>query len=106
MADVKLARPVASFLGQCPLVFVIGLALTMAVTVIWEPTDEAIVFGSPERTLAYLDDSNTRIVEITATYLIVYGMERGFVRHLYANGARVVLPASAGGCLSRGTNPL
>ena len=34
-------------------------------------------------------------------YIIVQGQDSGFVRHLYAGGAWLVLPVIAGGCSGR-----
>jgi hypothetical protein len=98
--EVPIAHPVAAFAGQCAAVLAIWTALAAFITVVWEPAGEAIVFGTPERTLSFLAGSDTRIVELTSTYLIVHGNEPGFVRRLYAHGAWIVLPARAGGCLS------
>ena len=64
-----------------------------------EPTFDAMIVGPPDRTLAALAGSDTRIMELGDTYLVVRGSERGYVRALYANGAWLVLPARAGGCI-------
>jgi hypothetical protein len=78
----------------------VWLGLIIGLTVLVEPSRDAIVFGSPMRTLALLDNSDTRILSVGPNHLVVRGVERGFVRALYANGAWVVLPARAGGCLN------
>ena len=103
--EVRLARPVAAFAGQCATVLAAWTILAALITIVWEPTSEAILFGSPAHTLAALEDSDTRIVELTSTYLVVRGNEQGFVRSLYAHGAWLVLPARAGGCLSLAPSP-
>jgi hypothetical protein len=76
------------------------LALVAVITVVAEPMRDAVVFGAPEQTLALLTGSDTRIVDVQPTYLVVRGVERGFVRALYANGAWIVLPARSGSCLA------
>ncbi len=76
--------------------------MILAITAAAEPTRDAIVFGAPPSTLALLAGSDTRVVGIGDSYLVVRGAERGFVRALYANGAWIVLPARTGGCLGTG----
>lgn len=85
--------------------FVGWLAVLAGVTVVLEPTSDVVVFGPPERTLALLEGSDTRLTNITPRYAILRGTEPGFVRALYANGAGLVLPARNSSCLGlRGAN--
>ncbi|MGH6814249.1 MAG: hypothetical protein ACREC6_00935 [Hyphomicrobiaceae bacterium] len=76
--------------------------LLLAIAAFVEPTRDAVVLGPPVRTLQALAGSDTRIVDIGAVSVFVRGMEPGFVRALYANGAWLVLPARAGGCRNPG----
>lgn len=81
-----------------------GLALAgwfafLPLAMLFEPTWDAMIVGPPQRAIAALDGSDTRIMEIGSTYVVVRGTERGYVRALYANGAGLVLPAGAAGCI-------
>lgn len=81
-----------------------GLALAgwfafLPIAMLLEPTWDAMIVGAPTRAIAALEGSDTRIMEIGATYVVVRGTERGYVRALYANGAGLVLPARAAGCI-------
>jgi hypothetical protein len=78
-------------------------ALVVAITAVAEPTRDAVIFGDPRRALALLEGTDTRILDVGAHRTIVRGTAKGFVRELYANGAWLVLPARAGGCLGRQT---
>ncbi|MEQ1647113.1 MAG: hypothetical protein ABL898_00885 [Hyphomicrobiaceae bacterium] len=75
-------------------------AIIVGVTVVAEPTKDVVIFGNPQRTLALLDGTDLRIVNLQSSYLIVRGAEQGFVRALYANGAWLVLPARGRTCFA------
>ncbi len=86
-----------------------GLALAawfafLPIAMLFEPTWDAMIVGPPQRSIAALEGSDTRIMEIGATYVVVRASERGYVRALYGNGAWLVLPARAAGCIDL-TNP-
>jgi hypothetical protein len=80
-------------------VFVGWLAVLAGVTVVFEPTEDVVIFGPPERTLALLAGGDTRISDLRPHYAILRGTERGFVRSLYYNGAGLVLPAKNSSCV-------
>ncbi len=75
-------------------------ALLTGMTVLAEPTSDVVIVGPQALVLQALRGSDTRIVAAGENYMRVRGMERGFVRALYANGAWLVLPGRAGGCRS------
>lgn len=76
------------------------IATLPVIALVAEPTPDAIVFAPPHKLMGLLDGSDTRIVELNSTYMVVRGTERGFIRALYANGAWLVLPAREGGCIA------
>jgi hypothetical protein len=90
--------------GDCCRYGAIALAawsvLLAGVTVVAEPTPEVVIVGPAARALAALRGTDTRILDMGESYVRVRGMEPGFVRALYANGAWLVLPGRAGGCRS------
>lgn len=75
----------------------VWFAMLVVLTVLVEPTRDVVVIGPAG--LAALADSDTRIGDVGRLSITVRGMERGFVRALYAGGAWLVLPSRVGGCL-------
>ena len=69
-----------------------GLAL---VTLLVEPMHGAVAFNSGVVTMTR---ESSRLVDVGKGYVIVRGERAGFVRDLYAEGAWLVLPTTAGGC--------
>ena len=82
-----------------PAVFAGWLAILVAVTAAFEPTNDVVVFGPPRRTLALLDGTDIRITDVRPHMTKLRGTEPGFVRALYANGAMLVLPVKSASCL-------
>lgn len=82
-----------------PAVFAGWITVLVAVTAAFEPTNDVVVFGSPERTLALLDGTDIRITDVRPHMTKLRGTEPGFVRALYANGAMLVLPVKSSSCL-------
>ena len=91
----------ARFLGAALLVTSLWFAGLAAATALAEPTRRVAVFGPAETTLRALTQGDTRLVDGGTGYIIVQGQHAGFVRHLYAGGAWLVLPVITGGCWGR-----
>lgn len=89
-----------SVLSALPAVFAGWIAVLVAVTAAFEPTNEVVVFGPPSRTLALLEGTDIRITDVRPFMTKLRGTERGFVRALYGNGAMLVLPVKSASCLS------
>lgn len=75
------------------------VAVMALVTVTFEPMNDVLVLGPPERTLALIEGTDIRITDLRSHYAILRGTERGFVRALYVRGAGLVLPAKSVSCL-------
>lgn len=105
MAEGSLVRDLAAFARACTLALLAWIAMAAALTVFVEPTWDAVVISGTQDMAHLLEGSDTRIVDAPPGYLVVRGTEPGFVRALYANGAWLVLPARAGGCIARGLRP-
>jgi hypothetical protein len=77
----------------------LGVAIVTAVA---EPFEIVMVFGPAAATHAAVARSPA-IAFVASSQLayVVKSESPGFVRHLYANGAWLVLPANDGGCLAR-----
>jgi hypothetical protein len=76
--------------------------MVVSVTAMFEPTTEVIAIGPPELTLNALAGTDTRILSVSKSSVKLSGQDRGFVRQLYANGVRLVLPSLSGGCMGLG----
>ena len=98
---LSIGRRATRFLGAALLVTSIWFVGLAAATVLAEPTRRVAVFGPAETTLRALTRSDGRLVDGGNGYIIVQGQDSGFVRHLYAGGAWLVLPVIAGGCSGR-----
>jgi hypothetical protein len=88
-----------AFARLCVGAFAAWLAIAAVITFIFEPVPDALVVGGRTHMADLLAGSDTRIVDVKPGYMLVRGMEKGFVRALYSNGAWLVLPATPGGCL-------
>jgi hypothetical protein len=97
----SIGRRAARFLGAALLVTSLWFAGLAAATVLAEPTRRVAVFGPAETTLRALTQGEGRLVDGGTGYIIVQGQDAGFVRHLYAGGAWLVLPVITGGCRGR-----
>ncbi|HEY5830133.1 MAG: hypothetical protein ACAH24_22840 [Hyphomicrobiaceae bacterium] len=100
---LSIERRAARFLGAALLVVSIWFAGLAAATAVAEPTRMVAVFGPAETTLRALTQGDSRLVEGGNGYIVVQGQHAGFVRHLYAGGAWLVLPVTVGGCRGRVT---
>lgn len=89
-----------SFVRYALLALAIWAGVAAAITVIAEPTPDAMVIAPTTDLAVLLHGSDTRITDVQRGYVLVRGMEKGFVAELYRNGAWLVLPARPGGCLS------
>ena len=101
MTACSIERRAARFLGAALLVVSIWFAGLAAATAVAEPTRMVAVFGPAETTLRALTQGDSRLVDGGNGYIIVQGQHAGFVRHLYAGGAWLVLPVTVGGCRGR-----
>jgi|SRR5688572_7545079 hypothetical protein len=99
--SLSIGRRAARFVGALLLVSSIWFAGLAAATVLAEPTRRVAVFGPAETTLRALTRGDGRLVDGGNGYIIVQGQDSGFVRHLYAGGAWLVLPVVVGGCRGR-----
>jgi hypothetical protein len=91
---LPIGRRAARFLGA-------ALLVVLLATVLAEPTRKVAVFGPTEATFRALTRGDGRLVDGGSGYIIVQGQDPGFVRHLYAGGAWLVLPVITGGCRGR-----
>jgi hypothetical protein len=65
----------------------------------FEPSREVIAWAPPGRRAAITSEPSVSIVNGQGSgFLRLRGESPGFVRSLYARGAWIVLPATAGGC--------
>jgi hypothetical protein len=92
-------------LRQAALALGLWLAALLGITAVAEPTQNVVVVGPPQRTLSALDPRAARMLDAGSGYVLVRGLQPGFVRNLYANGAWLVLPARPGGCLGPERRP-
>jgi len=82
-------------------VMAVALFISLAgLTLLFQPTPAVMVFGSQERALGAIVQSDGLIVEQGNGFMVGRGERQGFVRDLYAAGALLVLPAVTGGCLA------
>lgn len=95
------AARVLRFAGAAALVLAAWFAGLAAVARWFEPTDEAIVVVDPARRAGLLSRAPVRALDAPGGVLHVRGDRPGFVAALYAEGARLVLPAARGGCRGR-----
>jgi hypothetical protein len=95
------ARPLEAGLAWLRVggIALVGWFAFLPFAMLFEPTWDAMIVGPPQRAIAALEGSDTRIMEIGSTYVVVRGTQGGYVRALYANGAGLVLPARAAGCI-------
>jgi hypothetical protein len=98
---LSIGRRAARFLGAALLVVLLWFTGLTLATVLAEPTRRVAVFGPTEATLRALTRGDGRLVDGGSGYIIVQGQDPGFVRHLYAGGAWLVLPVITGGCRGR-----
>jgi hypothetical protein len=91
-----------SWLRQAAAALVVWCALIIVITVAVEPTDDVIVIGPTRATLAALSNSENLIVDSGSYFIRIRGARPDFIRTLYYNGAWLVLPSSAGGCINFG----
>ncbi|MEA2928576.1 MAG: hypothetical protein QOG38_1004, partial [Hyphomicrobiales bacterium] len=75
------------------------LAVVLALTFVSPPGKAMAVIGPPSLTFAAISKANGRIVSASDYVTIARSDDAGFVAHLYAAGALLVLDAEqAGGC--------
>lgn len=98
---LPIGQRAARFVGAILLVASIWFAGLAAATAVAEPTRMVAVFGPVGITLRALTQGDSRLVDGGNGYIIVQGRHVGFVRHLYAGGAWLVLPVTGGGCRRR-----
>ena len=98
---LSIGRRAARFLGAAPARGVDLVCGPRRGHRVAEPTRRVAVFGPAETTLRALTQGDGRLVDGGNGYIIVQGQHAGFVRHLYAGGAWLVLPVVAGGCRGR-----
>jgi hypothetical protein len=104
--DAKAARsmPEPSYwLPHAAAALTLWALLIIVVTALFEPSPDVLLIGPPDLMIRTLDGSDSRLVDAGAAYVRVRGMERGFVRALYANGAWLIIPAGIGGCIGLDT---
>jgi hypothetical protein len=86
-------------IGCVALVAVGWLAVVLALTFVSPPGRAMAVIGPPSLTFAAIGKANGRIVSASDYVTIARSDDAGFVAHLYAAGALLVLDAEqAGGC--------
>jgi hypothetical protein len=91
-------RRAARFLLAGGLVVGAWFALVAVATVVAEPTRRVVVFASAADAVRALARGDALILGGGNGFTIMHGRKPGFVKELYAGGAWLVLPASAGGC--------
>lgn len=101
--EPTVARHALRFAGAALGVLVAWFGGLAAVARVAEPTVEAIVVVEPARIAALLSRAPVTVLDTPPGALHVRGDGPGYVAALYAAGARLVLPASRGGC--RGGTP-
>jgi hypothetical protein len=94
----SLPRRAVRFLLAGGLVLGAWFFLVAVGTLVAEPTRSVVVFAPGDDALRALAHSDALIVSSGDGFVIAHGQRPGFVRALYAGGAWLVLPASAGGC--------
>ena len=94
----SMPRRAARFLLAGGLVLGAWFALVAVATVVAEPTRRVVVFASATDAVRALVRGDALILGGGTGFTIMHGRKPGFVRQLYAGGAWLVLPASAGGC--------
>jgi len=90
------------FLLAAGLVLAAWFTLVAVVTVVAEPTRRVVVFALAPDAMHVLARSDALIVAGGTGFVIAQGRRPGFIGALYAGGAWLVLPASAGGCRGSG----
>ncbi len=65
---------------------------------LFDVTEKALIIGDPMEILAKLD-GEAEIVRISENSVVLKSTKPGFSRHLYQNGAWLVLPSLKSGCL-------
>jgi hypothetical protein len=91
-------RRAARFLLAAGLALGVWFAMVAVATVVAEPTRRVVVFASAADAVRALARGDALILGGGNGFTIMHGRKPGFVRQLYAGGAWLVLPASAGGC--------
>ncbi|MEA2933935.1 MAG: hypothetical protein QOD74_581 [Variibacter sp.] len=75
----------------------VWFGVIVGVTAFAEPTRSVLVIGgSPAHAMSAALNAEVQLLSGSGRALAVIGTERGFVRHLYAGGAWLVLPAILG----------
>lgn len=92
-------RPLRRIAGAITLVAAGWLALVVALTFASPPGKSMAIVGSPERAMAAVVKAHGRVLTSSRYVTIARSDDAGFVAHLYAAGALLVLDAEqAGGC--------
>jgi hypothetical protein len=73
-------------------------SMVAVATVVAEPTRRVVVFAPAADAVRALARGDALILGGGTGFTIMHGSKPGFVKALYAGGAWLVLPASAGGC--------
>jgi len=94
-------RALIRWIGGATVVLALWFAALVALTAVAEPTRAVIVFA-PDRAamIAAVTAAKVELLEGSTRLLNVAGTSPGFVTELYANGAWLVLPARARGCIT------
>jgi hypothetical protein len=99
-------RPLGRIAGATALVVCGWLAIVMALTFGSAPGKSMAIVGRPAQALAVIARANGRILASNGYVTIARSDDAGFVAHLYAAGALLVLDAEqAGGCSGLPLNP-
>ena len=88
----------AKFLAAAAAVATVWFVGLATLTVAFEPEADVNVFGREPQLLRALAGSDVRLMSSGRGFMRVRGDGPGFVWQLYAHGAWLVLPGTAGGC--------
>lgn len=92
------AVTITRFLAAAAAVVSVWFAGLAMLTLFVEPEANVNVFGREPQLLRALAGSDVRLLSSGRGFMRVRGDGPGFVRQLYAHGAWLVLPGTAGGC--------